>query len=519
MYDLLIRGGRVLDGTGNPWFAADLAVDAGRIKLLRGNTQRVEAARTINAEGYIICPGFIDVHSHSGLIALQHPSSEAKVRQGVTTELVGVDGLSYAPFPSARDFQLFAELNAGLDGRPPPGVVWSSVGEYLEALDGHTIGNMACLIGNTALRIATVGWENRRPTAQELDRMGALLRQGMQEGAFGLSTGLTYPPGSYADTDELVELSRVVRDEGGIYVTHVRYTRGDRFLDPYREAVETGRRSGAPVHISHLHSPISGAAQRLLALIDAARDEGLDVTYDSYPYPYTSSRLVALIPEWAHEGGPDQLLDRLRSKTHRTRLPQDPELAGRDFSQLLLTNFSRPHYAPLEGRSLATAAEALGRSGVDALCELLVAEKLGLSYVGLGGNPVNIRRFFQHPAHMVSTDGLLLGQHPNPRSYGSYPLILGDFCREEGVLELAEAVRKMTSFPAQRLGLQDRGVLRDGYPADLVLFSPQRVRPRATLETPRAYPEGIDYVIVNGVLVIDGGAYTGASPGQVLYHT
>ena len=518
MYQLLIRGGRVLDGTGNPWMTADVGVQGGRINLLRGDTSRVEASRVIDATGYIVCPGFIDMHSHSGLVALHDPPPEAKARQGVTTELIGVDGRSSAPFLNPQDFDLFMDLNAGLDGRPPTGVRWGSVAECLEALERHSTSNVALVIGNGTLRTAAMGWEERRPTADEARRMGELLRDGMRQGAFGLSTGLTYPPGSYADTQEVVGLCRIIQQEGGVYVTHPRYTLGDRLLEPYREAMEIGRQSGVPVHISHLHSPHAGGARRLLGLVDDARQEGLDVTFDSYPYPYTSAPLTALLPQWTHEGGPQAMLRRLRSKEERGRMAQDSDVAGRDFSLYLLTNFTKARYRSFEGRSLAAVAQTLGRSVVDALCELLVAEGLGLSYVGLGGNPVNIHQLYRHPAHMVSSGGLLLGARPNPRSYGSYPMVLGDFCREERVLELPEAVRKMTSLPAQRLGLRDRGLLQDGYAADLVLFDPLRVASHATLERPREYPEGIDYVIVNGVVVVDGSRFTGALPGRALYH-
>ena len=518
MYDLLIRGGKVLDGTGNPWLVADVAVQDGKLTLLRGDTASVEAARIIDVREAVVCPGFIDVHSHSGLMALQEPWHEAKVRQGVTTELVGVDGLSYAPFFSAEDFSSFAELNAGLDGPSPVSAPWSSVAEYLEALDGHTVCNMAYVIGNSALRIAAMGWEDRHPMSDELARMQEVLRQGMHEGAFGLSTGLTYPPGSYADTEELVALCRVVQEAGGIYVTHLRYNLGDRFLDPCREAIDIGRMSSVPVHISHFNSPRPGGAHLLLGLIDAAREEGLDVTYDAYPYPYTSSRLVALVPEWAHQGGSLFLVQRLRNKADRKRMAEDPDLAVRDFTQFLVTNFSRPRNQAFDGSSLAVIAQALGRSVVDTLCELLIKEELRLSYVGLGGDPVNIRQFYQHPAHMVASDALLLGKHPNPRTYGCYPMVLGELCREEKLLSLPQAVHKMTGLPAQRLGLRDRGILRDGYAADIVIFSPERVRSRASLEHPQSFPEGIDYVIINGVPVIDGGRHTGALPGRALRH-
>ncbi|MBI4233969.1 MAG: D-aminoacylase [Chloroflexi bacterium] len=496
-----------------------MGVEGDRLKLLRGDTPGAEAARVLDATGRVVCPGFIDTHAHSGLMALHSPGyHEPKVRQGVTTELVGVDGNSYAPFPSPDDLEAFALLNAGLDGRLPAGLRWSSVAEYLEAFEGRVACNIAYVIGNSALRIAAVGWENRRPTASEAARMHDLLRQGMREGAFGMSTGLTYPPGSYAETEELAELCRTVNPQGGVYVTHVRYTLGDRILDPFREAIEIGRRSGVPVHISHLHSPRPGGARRLLALVDEARLEGRDVTFDSYSYPYSSTRLVALIPEWAHEGGTARLLERLRVQEIRARIAADPDFSGRDFRSFLVTAFTQATYKRFDGMSLAAIAEALGLSVVDTLCDLLLEEDLGLSYTALGGNPLNIREFYRHPAHMVGSDALLIGDHPNPRSYGCYPLVLGDFCREEGVLDLPSAVRKMTSFPAQRLGLSDRGMLRDGMKADMVVLDPQRVRATATLENPRSAPEGIEHVMVNGVLVVESGKPTGALPGRALRH-
>jgi|FaiFalDrversion3_1042247.scaffolds.fasta_scaffold01117_3 N-acyl-D-amino-acid deacylase len=516
--DILIRGGWVVDGAGNPSFRADVAVQGGRVRLLRGNTSAVQAGRVIDATGKVVCPGFIDMHAHSALLAPGDPRHLPKVLQGVTTEVVGVDGLSYVPFPSPQDFWMLAHLNAGLDGRPPPDLPSASVDAYLSYYEGKTPLNICLLIGNTALRIAAVGWEERRATPEEVRRQQELLKEGMGAGAFGLSTGLTYPPGSYADTAELIALCQVVAQQGGIYVTHVRYTLGDRFADPFREAIAIARASGCPLHISHFHTPVPGGARRLLALVDAARAEGLPVTFDSYPYPYTSTRLVALLPEWVHNGGPQALLARIKDPEVRLAISRDPDFSMRDYRSYLVSNLSTPRWRKYDGWSLAAIAQETSRSIVDTLCAILVDEDLNPCYTGLGGNPVNIREFFRHPAHMVGSDALLLGEHPNPRTYGCYPFILGDMVREEGVLSLPEAIRKMTSFPAQTLGLPDRGLLRDGFWADVVVFDPQRVRALATLDHPTEPPVGIEWVLVNGVVVVEEGRFTGARPGRALRH-
>jgi N-acyl-D-amino-acid deacylase len=518
MLDILITNARIVDGTGNAWFFGSVGVEDGRIRIIRGDVAEITAPHKIDAHNKIVCPGFIDMHAHSGLVALNSPKHETKVRQGITTELIGVDGNSYAPFGSTDDFDSFVLLNAGLDGRPPEGQRWSSVAEYLSLFDRKVSCNFAYVIGNSALRIATVGWEDRPATIDDIHNMRKLIRQGMEEGAFGISTGLTYPPGSYADTAELIEVSREVAEQHGIYVTHVRYSIGDRFMDPFKEAIQIGRRSGVPVHISHLHSPRPGAARKLLPLIDNARAEGIDVTFDSYAYPYTSTRLVSVLPEWAHSGGPHALLALMRSKDGREQMAESIAVRSRSWGSILITNFGALGNKRWEGLSVASIAETQNKDVIDTICDLLLEENLDLAYISLGGNPVNIREFFSHEAHMVGSDALLIGDFINPRTYGNYPMVLGDFVREEATLGLEQAIRKMTGFPAQRLGLHDRGILRDGTVADIVIFNPATVQTSATIDDPKQYPIGIDYVFVNGVAVIDNGEHTGATPGVALRH-
>ena len=434
MDDLLIRGAQVYDGSGSPGFPATVAVGSGRLRILRGDTSGLEAERVIDASGLAVCPGFVDTHAHSGLVILSRPLHEAKVRQGVTTELIGVDGLSYAPFPSAKDFWAFAEMNSGLDGRPPADASWSTVSEYLPAFDGKVSANVAYVMGNSPLRIGAMGWDDRPLTTEETQRMHDLLRDGMEQGAFGISTGLNYPPGSYASTDEVVELCKEVRRLSGIYVTHVRYPMGDRFLDPFREALEIGRRSGVAVHISHIASRMISpdAAPQILALVEAAVAEGVQVTFDLYPYTYASTRLMAVIPEWAHDGGTERLRERLQDPKVREVMAQDPEFKERDLEALKVTGFTRQQHMAMDGHSLADIARTLKKSPMDALCDLLLDEEMGLAQVRVAGNRVNVRQFLSHPWSMVGSDALLIGDHPSPRTYGAFANLLGDIVRDEG---------------------------------------------------------------------------------------
>ena len=518
MLDLLIANARVLDGSGSDGFDGAIGIEGDTVRVLRGDVSHVEAARTIDAGGRVACPGFIDMHAHSGLVMLAEPAHEPKVRQGVTTEVIGVDGNSYAPFRSASDLSDFIRLNAGLDGDPPLAQRWASVEDYLAVFERRVAVNVVYVIGNSPLRVNAVGWDDRPATPGQLEDMKAMLREGMEEGAFGVSTGLDYPPGSYADTDELAALSATVARLGGIYHTHVRYGLGDRFLDPFREAVEIGRRSGVPVHITHFYQrvPVAGGADAMLELVEAARAGGLDVTFDSYPYTLSSTRLLIVLPQWVQEGGPARLLAALASPEVRSRLRRAVVPRGPSWQEMWLTNFTKAHNHRFEGRSVAEVAVMLDRSEVDAVCDLLVDEDLRVCYVTAGGNGSTLPKFVAHPQSMVGSDAVLLGEHPSPRTYGTFQVILSEFVRMEGFLSLPDAIRKMTSLPAMRLGLMDRGLLRDGMRADVVVFDPATVAAPATRSRPRQFPVGIDYVIVNGRVVVDGGRHTGVLAGRAL---
>jgi N-acyl-D-amino-acid deacylase len=486
--------------------------------ILRGDLAGVQASRTIDASGKIVCPGFIDMHAHSGLVILAEPEHRPKVHQGITTELIGVDGCSYAPFANHDDFLKFVQINSGLDGNPPLPGRWSTVEQYLDMFTQKVAVNVVYIIGNSPIRIAAMGWDDQRATPAQLDNMKAVLRTGMEEGAFGMSTGLDYPPGSYADTHELTELSKVAASLGGIYHTHVRYSLGDRFLDPFREALDIGRGSSVPVHITHFYhrTTSAGGASRMLDLVEGARDGGQDVTFDSYPYPLSSTRLTILLPQWTHDGGYDRLKAVLADPKQRDRLRTDMGPRASSWHDMWLTNFRKQENHRFEGRSIAQVADMLDRDPIDVVCDLLVSEDLETSYVSAGGNAATLPKFVSHPLSMVGSDALLIGDFPSPRTYGTFPIILSEYVREERWMKLPDAIRKMTSFPAQRLGLPDRGLLRDGFKADLVVFDPKTVKAPGTRTQPKQFPIGIDYVVVNGKVVVDRSKHTGVLAGRAL---
>jgi N-acyl-D-amino-acid deacylase len=532
--ELLIAGGSIVDGGGGPPFEGVVGVtetgDDGQRRLVvrrgRDAEMGLEAASVIDANGKVVAPGFIDLHSHSGLLILADPRHEPKVRQGVTTEVVGVDGLSYAPFRSLDDLAAMAEMNAGLDGDPRPGVAldWRTVGEYLERFDAGMAVNVAMLVGNSALRLASLGWDDRPADDRATADMRAMLREAMAAGAFGVSSGLDYPPGAYASTDELAALANEAAGSGGFYHSHVRYTLGDRFLDPYREAIEIARRGEAAAHITHFYHRLThpGTPEQMLALVDDARAEGLDVTFDAYPYEWASTRLLITVPIWVQEGGPGPTKARLADHAVRARVRDELRARGvlyagaGGIADIRLGAFTRPENLRWEGRTLGEVGAEAGRDLVDVLCDLLLAEGLRLNQVTPGPHLDGIRRFYRHPVAMVGTDATFVSAKPSPRTYGSYPRILGQLVRDESLLSVEAAVAKMTSMPAARLGLRDRGRIADGFVADLVVFDPVTVRANATYDEPRQFPDGIEHVFVNGVAVVEAGRHTGALPGRAL---
>ncbi|MER5387818.1 D-aminoacylase [Saccharopolyspora sp. NPDC002686] len=523
--DLVVRGARVVDGDGGPGYRADVGVERGLItEIDEGGGLR--GKRAIDADGLVLSPGFIDMHAHSDLQLLANPDHTAKVSQGVTLEVIGQDGLSYAPVDDATLATLRTQIAGWNDD--PPGFDWNwrSVAEYLDRLDAGIAANAAYLVPQGTLRLLCVGYDDRAATDAELDRMRAVLAQSLDEGAFGMSSGLTYTPGMYADTGELAALCEVVAAHGGYYSPHHR-SYGAGALAAYAEMIEVSKRSGCPLHLAHATMNFSvnrGRAADLLSMLDAALDDGCDITLDTYPYLPGSTSLHALLPSWAMVGGVEATLARLRDPAQRERIRVALEEEGSDgchgvpveWDTIEINGVREPANDHLVGRSVAESARAAGKAPAEHYFDVLVSEELGSSCLMHVGHEDNVQAIMRHRVHTAGSDGLLVGARPHPRAWGTFPRYLGHYVRELGVLGLEECVQHMTSRPADRLGLTDRGRIRPGHAADLVLFDPDAVADTATFDEPRQQAAGIPHVLVNGVPVIEDGRRTDALPGRAL---
>ena len=528
MFDVLIRGGRIIDGSGSPWFQGSIGIEGDRLKVIKGDTSSVQAKRIIDASGRIVCPGFIDSHTHSDIMALSNPLHEPKIMQGITTELVGMDGIAYAPLSKAN-LEMMKVYRSGSNSNPKLDMEWSSVAEYLRCCYHNTSVNIGMLVPNGAVRIEVVGWDDRAATKDEIKQMQAMVRKGMEEGALGVSTNLDASLSRWADTDEMVELCKVVAELGGVYVTHVRYTKGDGMFDGFKEAIEIGKRSGCAVNISHYFCTpkTRGQPDKLLQIIDEARQDGVNVTFDAYPYAHGSGSLMGeVVPVWAYLGGPDALLKRLASKAERARMKEqnrplwdiwEDRSMWEDWSRKCrIFHVGSEKNKWCEGLSLQEVIDRFGKKDpMDAICDLLIEENLEVGVNTLDeGDERDVRVIMQHPAGMISSDAILPGSMPNPRVYGSFPKILRWLVREEKVLTLEKAINKMTFLSAKTYGLSDRGILLDGMKADIVIFDPETVADRATVAEPRQYPVGIDYIFVNGKLAVEKGKHSGILNGE-----
>lgn len=514
---LLVRGALVVDGTGAPGFRGDALVAGGRLVAL-GDVDPPAGAEVLDADGLVLAPGFIDLHAHSDLAVLTDPEHLAKVTQGVTTEVVGQDGLSYVPADGPA-LAVLREQLAGWNGVPDAPFGWDRIASYLDRVDAGAAVNVAVLVPQGTVRLVVVGSQDRAATPAELERMAGLVRQGMRDGAFGMSSGLTYVPGMFADTDELVALASVVAESGGFYAPHQR-SYGAGALAAYAEVVDVARRAGCALHLTHAtmnFGPNAGRAGELLDLVDAAVASGLDVTLDSYPYLPGSTTLAAVLPSWAQVGGPAAVLARLDDPEALRRIRYDVEVVGSDgchgvpveWGTLQVAGVRNPELAGLVGRRVRDFGEFV---------DVLRRDRLGTTVLQHVGHEGNVRTIMAHPRHCVGSDGLLVGERPHPRAWGTFPHYLGHYVRQEGVLTLEDCVAHMTSRSAARLGLPDRGVLRVGAVADLVLFDPTTVAAGSTFEDPRRQAVGIPHVLVAGEFTVRDGSRTGALPGRALRH-
>jgi N-acyl-D-amino-acid deacylase len=524
-FQTLLLGGSVVDGSGAPAYRADVGLDSGRIVAV-GDLSSTEAAKRIDASNRVVCPGFIDMHSHSDLTLLVRPTGDSKLQQGVTTEVNGNCGFSPAPLSDASAptvIQLHSFFGSYVRDL---GWDWRAPDEYVARLEANSLGHHVVLLaGHATVRITAMGMAQRPPTAAELSRMRDLVRAAMRAGYFGMSSGLVTPPSVYADTDELVELARVVAEDGGLYATHMR-GEGHSLVRATAEALEVGERSGARVQISHHKAtfrPYWGRIRQAVQLSEWATQRGQQVGFDVYPYTAGSANLTQIIPDWAHEGGLARLLERLREPTARERIRADVLAQNREWDQTFVAWVPAAADQSFQGQSIAAIAARDGRDPIEALFAVLDDSAGEASMVHFAMDEADVRFVMRHPLSMFGSDGLGLAPtgvlsegQPHPRCYGTYPRVLGRYVRDEHVLSLEQAVRKASGVPAETLGLAAKGRVQSGADADLVVFDPATIVDRATYEQPHQFPAGIDYVLVGGEIAVDHGTITTARAGKVL---
>ena len=528
-YDIVITNGHILDGTGSPWFSGDVGIRAGRIVAI-GNLTAAARARTIDAHGQVVAPGFIDMLGQSELTILVDPRLPSKIYQGITTEITG-EGESVAPLNESIRRSSQKELDLlGIKAD------WQTFRQYFARLEKQGIGiNVADYVGATTVRRMVLGDDDVQPTGAQLDQMKQLVRQAMLDGAVGVSTSLEYPPAPYAKTEELIALASEASRYGGIYVTHMR-SESTAILQSLDEVIRIAREAHIPVEIWHFKvagKPSFGHMTEAVAKIETARAQGVDIAADTYAYTAWGNGLSAFIPPWAHDGGTAKLLARLKDPAARERIRKDmltpsdawenewQQIAGPD--SILIGSVQNPKLLPLQGKTMAEVAKLWNKDPIDTIFDLLIEDDAATGVAVFGMSEPDVLLALQQPWVSIDNDssgaspeGILGREHAHPRAYGTFPRILRKYVREEHKLTLEDAIRKFSALPAQRLRLEGRGVLRVGMWADITIFDPATIRDLATFDNPNQLSQGMDYVLVNGVPVIDHGKMTGALPGKVL---
>jgi len=528
-FDIVIRNGHIVDGTGSPWYSGDVGIRDGKIAAI-GNLSETRGKRVIDARGMIVAPGFIDMLGQSELTILVDPHLPSKTFQGITTEITG-EGGSAAPLNDAivkADHLTYEHFNIKPD--------WRSFREYFARLEKQGIAiNLASYVGATQVRRMVLGDGNRAPSRSELEQMRALVREAMKEGAVGVSTSLQYAPAPYASTEELIALAAESAKLGGIYATHMR-SEGDAIKAALDEAIRIGREARIPVEIWHLKAAGKGNWGRMpeiVAYIEKARNEGVDVTADTYAYTAWFNSFSAFIPPWAHDGGDARMIERLKDPATRARIRKDMETPSTEWDNewhevpgpdaILVSVVHNAKLMPLQGKTLAQIAKMWDKDPIDTLFDILIQDDAYTYVAVFGMSEPDVTHALLQPwvsvdndSQGTAPDGLLGKEHPHPRAYGTFPRVLRKYVREEKKLRLEEAIRKFTALPAQRMRLVDRGVLKAGMWADVVVFDPEKVRDLATFENPNQLSVGMEYVLVNGVPVIEGGKLSSALPGKVL---
>jgi N-acyl-D-amino-acid deacylase len=530
-YDVVIRNGRIVDGTGSPWYAGDIAIRGGKIAAI-GHLEGAAAKHTIDAHGMVVAPGFIDMLGQSETSILVNPHLPSKIYQGITTEVTG-EGGSIAPL---SDAVIKLDQVGWEHYKVKP--TWRTFAEYFALLRKQGMGiNLASYVGATQVRRVAIGEDDRAPTAEELERMKALVRQAMHDGAVGVSTSLQYAPAPYAKTEELIALAAEAAKLGGIYASHIR-DEGNGIDAALDEAFRIGREAKIPVEIWHLKAAGKanwGRMPEIVGRIEAARKSGVDVAADTYAYPAAYNTFSAIIPPWAHDGGDKKLIERLKDPAMRARIRKEMETPSGDWNNewqqvtgpesFLIGAVQNPKLLPMQGKSIAEIAAIWHKDPIDTVFDLLIEDEAFTGVAMFIMSEPDVALALQQPwvsicndSQGTATDGLLGTEHPHPRAYGTFPRILAKYVREEKKLTLEEAIRKFTSLPAGRMRFADRGVLKAGMWADVVVFDPDTIHDVATFGNPNQLSEGMQYVLVNGVPVIEGGKMTNALPGRVVTH-
>lgn len=528
-FDIVIRNGHILDGTGSPWYSGDVGIRDGRIAAI-GNLANASAVRTIDAGGRVVAPGFIDMLGQSELSILVDPRAPSKIYQGITTEITG-EGNTIAPqneMTLQGDQLMYQHYGIHPD--------WKTFNEYFARLGKQGIGiNLASYMGATQVRRVVIGDADRAASPAELEQMKALVRESVEQGARGVSTALEYAPAPYASTKELIALASESAKYGGIYSTHMR-NEGEGIMTALAETARIAREAHTPVEIWHLKvagKRMWGRMPDVVAFIDHARDSGLDIAADTYAYTAWNNSLSAFIPPWAHDGGDEKLIERLKDPAGRARIRKEMETPSDAWDNewqeipgpeaILVSSVLNPALQPLLGKRMSEIASAWHEDPIDTICDFLIQDHAATSVSVFGMDEPDVELALKQPWVSVDNDsggtspeGILGQDHPHPRAYGTFPRILAKFVREEHLLTLPDAIRKFSALPAQRMRITDRGALKKGLWADVVVFDPETVHDVATYENPNQFSAGMDYVLVNGQLVIDDGKMTGVLPGQVL---
>jgi N-acyl-D-amino-acid deacylase len=535
-FEILIKNGKIIDGTGNPGFYSDIGIDNEKITFIGKTNSNFKAKKIINAQNLTVTPGFIDIHSHADYTIPFEPKTPSTLQQGITTLVVGMCGASLAPVNPEKKELFDKEFSMAA----PPGleynVTWTKFSEYLDEM--KKIGcssNVAHLIGFGMIRLAVMGYEDRKPTKEELQKMKNYISDAMEAGAFGISTGLIYTPQVYAETTEVLEVAKEVAKYNGLYFSHIR-NEGDLVIEAIQEVIDIVEKSGC-VGGQIAHHKVAGKvnwerSKETLQLIEETNKRGIDLTCDQYPYNRGATSLITLLPPWTHEGGIEKLIERLKDEKTREKIKNDM-LEGTSFESfvknigwdcIFISYLESEKWSPHIGKNIAEITQDIGKKDeFEVLCEIIIDEEAKVSMTVKSMGEEDIQRIMKGRYTMIGTDGAsipltgpLSHGKPHPRYFGTFPRILGHYVREKKLMPIETAIRKMTSFPAQRLGLKDRGLIKENMYADLVIFDSEKIIDKATFTDPHQYPEGIDYVIVNGNIIIEKGKQTEIMAGKIL---